>query len=100
EPTLCNRVIINGPLAELRERIGQLLAAVDTVSKDVTQLRKQRPDIFQQRHRAVNILDVGRVHLDGKQQAIRIGNNVAFSSLHLLTPKSTTRAPFRSGLGS
>src|SRR4249919_1366399 len=87
---------LNGPLAELRERVGQLLAAIDTVSKDMAQLRKQRPDIFQQRHRAVNILNVGRVHLHGKQQAIRIGNDVAFSSLHLLTRiKPAWTATFR-----
>jgi hypothetical protein len=46
-------------------------------------------------NRAVNILDVGRVHLHGKQQAIRIGNDVAFSSLHLLTRNAPSRfAPF------
>src|SRR5262245_8443919 len=54
---------LNRPLAELRDRIQQLVAAVYTVRKDVTQLGKDEADIFQQRHRGVIVLDIGRAHL-------------------------------------
>src|SRR5438105_3428113 len=93
---LRSRDDLNDPLAELGDRRGQLLPAVDTVSENVTQLRKQHPNIFQQRHRAVNILNVGRMHLHGKQRAIRIGDDVTFSPLHLLTRiKPAWTATFR-----
>src|SRR5437870_13480757 len=58
---------LNGPLPALRERFEQLLSAVDAVSKDVTQLGKDEADIFQQRYRAVDVLDIGGMHLHGKQ---------------------------------
>ena len=86
---LRSRNDFNDPFAELGDRCGQLLPAVNTVSENVTQLWKQHPDIFQQRYRAVNILNVGRVHLHGKQRAIRISDDVTFSPLMVL---STARA--------
>src|SRR5215468_9896732 len=58
---------LDKPLAELRECLGQLLSTVHSVSKDVTQLGKDEANVFQQRDRAVDILDIGRVHLQGKQ---------------------------------
>src|SRR5262252_6046869 len=58
---------LDKPLAELRERLEQLLPAVHAVSKDVTQLGKDEANVFQQWDRAVDILDIGRVHLQGKQ---------------------------------
>ena len=36
---------LDKPLAELRECLGQLLAAVHAVSKDVTQLGKDEPNV-------------------------------------------------------
>jgi len=75
---------LNDPLAELGDRVGQLLPPVDTVGENVTQLWKHQPDMFQQRHRAMNVLDIGRVDLHGKQRAVRIGDDVTLASLHLL----------------
>src|SRR5258708_4139008 len=72
---------LNRPLAELCDRVEQLVAAVHTVSKDVTQLGKDEADIFQQRHRGVIVLDIGRAHLHGKHRAGRICDNVTFASL-------------------
>ena len=57
----------NGPPAELGERVGQLLPAVGTISENVTQLRKQQPNMLQQRYRSMDVLDIGGVHLPGKQ---------------------------------
>src|ERR1700730_1022530 len=93
---LRSRNDFNDPFAELGDRRGQLLPAVNTVSENVTQLWKQHPDIFQQRYRAVNILNVGRVHLHRKQRAIRISDDVTFSPLHLLARiKPAWTATFR-----
>src|SRR5438034_1245729 len=72
------------PLAELGDRIKQLLPAVHPVSEDVTQFGKDEADIFQQRYRTVIVLDVGRVHLHGKQRAACIGDDVTFASFHSL----------------
>src|SRR5438552_2063237 len=82
--TLQSRDDLNGPFAELIECIGQLLSAVHAVSKDVTQLWEDAADIFQQRYRAVDVLDVGRSHLKGKQRAHCIGDDVTLASLHFL----------------
>jgi hypothetical protein len=50
---------LNGPLSELGDCVEQFVAAVDTVSEDVPpQLGKDEADIFQQRHRAVTVLDI------------------------------------------
>src|SRR5580704_12240657 len=93
---LRSRNDFNDPFAELGDRRRQLLTAVNTVSENVTQLWKQHPDIFQQRYRAVNILNVGRVHLHRKQRAIRISDDVTFSPLHLLARiKPAWTATFR-----
>src|SRR5438093_6780082 len=73
-----------GPVAELGDRVKQLPAAINTVSEDVTQLGKDEANIFQQQHRAVIVLDIGHVHLYGKQRAARIGDDVTFASLHSL----------------
>ena len=45
----------NCPAAELGDHFEQLLAAIEMVSKDMTQLRKQHPEIFQKRRCAVNL---------------------------------------------
>src|SRR5580692_1901977 len=82
--TLGSRNDLNRPLAELRDRVEQLVAAVNPVSKDVTQLGKDEADIFQQRYRGVIVLDIGRVHLHGKQRTGRIGDDVTLASLHPL----------------
>ena len=58
---------LNGPSAELGERRGQLFPAVGAISENVTQLRKQQTNMLQQRHRSMDILDIGGVYLPGKQ---------------------------------
>src|SRR6516165_3950802 len=58
---------LDKPLAELRGRQGKLLPAIHAVSKDVTQIGKDEANVFQQWDRAVDILYIGRVHLQGQQ---------------------------------
>src|SRR5215472_2935421 len=54
---------LNGPLAELGERAGQLFPAVGAISENVTQLRKQQSNMLEQRRCSVAILDIGGVYL-------------------------------------
>ena len=52
----------------------------------------------EQRHRAVIVLDVGRVHLQGKDAALRIGHDVALAPHHLLMGVKPARAATFRGL--
>src|SRR5216684_2760131 len=49
---------LNRPRAQLGDRVEQLVAAVDTVSEDMPQLRERVAELYQQRHRAVIVLDI------------------------------------------
>ena len=75
---------LDGPLAEIGDGIEQLVTAVDAIGKDVPQLGKRVPERLQQRHRAVIVLNVGRMHLSCEQRAVGIGDDVALTSLYLL----------------
>src|ERR1700722_6267243 len=86
----------NGPLAQLGDRVEQLVAAVDTVSEDVPQLGKRVADMFQQRYRAVIVLDTPLGHPPAQQRAVRIGGDVTFAPFPLLARiKSARTAAFR-----
>ena len=91
---------LNCPSAKRGARVAQLLTAVDTVGKDVPQLGEAFPQRAEQRHRAVIVLDVGRMHQHGEQKALRIGNHVALApSDPLGAIKPAWTAAFR-GLGA
>src|SRR6516164_1302168 len=52
--------------------------------------------MLQQRYRAVIVLDIGCVHLHGKQRSACVRDNMAFASLHFLTRiKPAWAATFR-----
>src|SRR5215210_3007914 len=80
------------PLAELCDGIAQLGAPVDPVGEEVSQLGEAGPQRAQQRHRAMNILDIGGVHAQGKQKALRISDDVALASLQPLGGIKPARA--------
>src|SRR6516225_3053478 len=82
---LGSRDDLNGPAAELRERRSQLFPTVAAVSENVTQVRKQHPDMLQQRYCSIAILDVGSMHLRGQQRSFCIGDDVPFAPFYLLT---------------
>src|SRR5215471_5430643 len=87
---------LNGPSAELGDRVEQFVTAIDAISEDVPQLGKCETERFQKRHRAVIVLNVGGVHLDGEQRNIGIGDDVALTPFHLLSHiKPAWAATFR-----
>src|ERR1700745_1382911 len=57
----CNN--FNKPFSEVRQGREQLLSAVYAVSKDVAEVGKDEADVFQQRHRSVDVLDIRRVYV-------------------------------------
>src|SRR5205823_12916560 len=66
-PLFSDRVTISiNHLPNSASAWGQLLAAVHAVSKDVTQLGKDEANVFQQWDRAVDVLDIGLMHLQCK----------------------------------
>ena len=88
------------PPAKFGDRVAQLVAAVDAIGEDVAQLREGCSQRGEQRHRAVIVLDVGRVHQHGEQKALRIGDHVALTPFDPLgNVKPAWAATFR-GLGA
>jgi hypothetical protein len=80
------------PGSTIGNRIAQLLAAIDPVGEDVAQLRKAAAQVAQQRHGAMRVLDVGRVHPQGEHKALRIGDDMALAPLDALARVNPTRA--------
>src|SRR5712671_3859857 len=67
---------LNGPWPQFGDRVEQLVAAVDAVGEDMPQPGERVAELFQQRHRAVIVLDIGWVHLQDQQRTDRVGDNV------------------------
>src|SRR4051794_41370813 len=67
----------------LRESVLELLAAVDAVSKDVSQLGKAAAQLLQQWNGAMAVLNIGWMDIDGEQKAIGVGDDMP------LTPVNT-----------
>ena len=61
---------LDRPPAELGDRLEQLVAPVDPVGEDVPQLGERAAEAAEQRHRAVIVLDIGRVHEQGEQRTL------------------------------
>src|SRR6266699_1213206 len=66
--TLRSRDNLDRPLARIGERVEQLLAAVDAIGEDMAQLGEPSSKRSEQRHSAMIVLDVGRVHQHGEQR--------------------------------
>src|SRR5712691_367218 len=75
---------LDRPWATILEGGAQLRAAVNPVSEDVAEPGKAPAQCAQQRHGAVRILDVGLVQAHGEQEALRIGDDMAFAPLDAL----------------
>lgn len=61
------------------ERVNKLLVAIDPVGKDVPQFGEAVLQAFQQRDRAMDILNVGGMDVNSQQQAIGIGDDVSLA---------------------
>ena len=88
----------NRPLAQIGERIEQFWSSIDAIGEDVAQFGEPSSDGSQQRHSAVIVLDIGRLHQDCEQRAFGIGDDVALAALDLLGHVKPTRAAAFRGL--
>lgn len=75
---------LDRPIAFAGERISQLVAGITCVGEEVAQPRIEGADGGEHAGRAVAILDVGRMHHDADEVAVRIGDDVALAALDLL----------------
>src|SRR5438067_5516327 len=91
---------LDRPPAKLGNRVAQPVTAINTIGKDVLQFGKFCSQAGEQRHRAVIVLDIGRVHQQREQKTLRIGQYVALAPFDpLRSIKSAWTAAFR-GLGT
>ena len=60
---------LDRPAAERRHRVAKLVAAVDAVGEDMLQRREGLSQCGKQRHGAVIVLDIGRVHQKGRAES-------------------------------
>ena len=98
---------LDRPGAAIGDGVLQLRAAIDAVGEDMPQLGEAAPQIMQQRHRAVRVLDVGLMNLHGEQKAVGIGDDMALAApglrrgrLLMRLPASNPRGPPLSVVGT
>src|SRR6267154_4185148 len=91
---------LDRPPAELGDRAAKLVATVDAVGEDMLQLGKVAPQRREQRYCAVIVLDIGGVHQQGEQEALRVGDDVALASLDPFGGVKPTRAAAFRGLSA
>src|ERR1700756_1285584 len=77
------------------ECVDELFAAINPVGKDMPEPGKALSQAFQQRDSTVDILNVGRMNVDGQQQTIRISDNVPLAPMEALAGGKPTGAPGR-----
>ncbi len=75
---------LDGPWPAISQRAQQLTAAVDAVSEDVAQPWEGAAQGVQQRDSAMTVLDIGRMHEHGEQEALCIGDDVPLAALDAL----------------
>ena len=87
---------LDGPFANLGDRIQQLVTAIDAIREDVPELGKSDAEGFQQRHCTMIVLNVGGMNLNREQRTARICNDVSLAPFQSLGHvKSTRTATFR-----
>jgi hypothetical protein len=57
---------VDGPRPAMGECINELLSAINPVSKDVPQLGKAISHALQQGNRTMDVLNIGRMNMDGQ----------------------------------
>ncbi len=70
---------LNRPRSAMGERGYELIAAVNSVGKDMAQLGEPASQPLQQRNSPMAILNVGGMNVDGKQKAIGVGDDMALA---------------------
>src|SRR5436853_1513581 len=82
---------LDSPLAAMGERVSKLLAAIDPVGKHMPQLGKALAQALQQGHGAMDILNVGGMNVNGQQQAVGVGDDMALASVDAFAGVKTAR---------
>src|SRR3954468_4460471 len=77
----------------LRESVLELLAAVDAVSKDVSQLGKAAAQLLQQWNGAMAVLNIGWMDIDGEQKAIGVGDDMPLTPVNTFAGVVASWAP-------
>lgn len=72
------------PFPGCRERAAQFVAGIAAVRKDMAQSGVEAADRSKDERSSVPILDVGGMHEEADQIALRVGDDVALASLDLL----------------
>src|SRR5215510_2957208 len=72
---------LNLPGAHVGEGVEHLLPPVNAIGKDIAQLGEASCDHPQQWHGTMIVLHIGGVHLDGEEEAFRIGDDMALAAL-------------------
>ena len=70
---------LDRPRPAMGERVDKLFAAIDAVGKDMPQLGKALAQALQQGHGAMDILNIGGMNVDGQQQAVGVGDDMALA---------------------
>src|SRR3954447_21573190 len=89
---------LDGPFAEVGDRVEQLFSPVNTVGEDMPQLGEATAERFEQWHGAVIVLNIGRVHESSQQPTFGIGDDVTLAAFHLLGHVKPPRAAAFRGL--
>lgn len=77
----------------MREGLDQLIATIDAIGEDMSQLGELGPQLLQQRDGPMEVLDIGLMNAHGKQQAVDIGDDVALASVDAFAGIEAAWAP-------
>src|SRR5579872_142643 len=83
---------LDGPRPAMGERVDELFSAINAVCEDMSKLGKAIAHPLQQRDRTMDVLDVGGMDVDGKQETISIGDDVPLASVNPFAGIETARA--------
>jgi hypothetical protein len=75
---------LNGPFADLVQRLPELVSGIGAIGKDMAQPREALDDLGQHQRRAVAVLNVDSVDYAMDQIAIGVGQDVALAAVDLL----------------
>ena len=77
----------------MRERVLELLAAIDAICKDMSQPRKAAAQLLQQWNGAIAVLNIGWMDINGEQKTIGIGHDMPLSPVNAFAGVVASRAP-------